>query len=170
MNSFPVHRPGAAARILIAAVIVIGCQAGEDRSATADSAAGADTASGMAGMPGMSGMSGMGGMMSTAMMDSMHMHMQMMDSLNADRVEAMLPRHRQMAANMLSQMNSEMRSMNMAADSEWNATVDSLRQDLIRMPEMGGQELKAMMPSHHARMMRLMQMHRDMVGGMAPDR
>ena len=142
-----------------AALTVSACRPSDgDRAASGDSPA----ADSMAGMP------GMGGMMSIAMMDSMHVHMQMMDTMPGNRIQEMLPMHRQMAANMLSQMSSEMRSMNMAANAAWTATADSLRQDLIRMPEMSAQELKAMMPAHHGRMMRLMQMHRDMSGKTKP--
>ena len=157
---------------LMAAVAFAACQRTDDREATKDSAgmmSHADSAggmSGMGGMAGMSGMTGMGGMMSTAMMDSMHAHMGAMEKMSGDRMKEMLPMHRQMVANMLSRMNSEMRNMNMPADAQWNATVDSLRQDLVRMPEMGTRELEAMMSAHHARMMRLMQMHRDMMGRM----
>jgi hypothetical protein len=67
---------------------------------------------------------------------------------------------------MLARMNREMRDMNMTADAAWNATVDSLRQDLTRMPELTGSELEAIMPGHRARMMRLMEMHRTMMSEM----
>jgi len=93
--------------------------------------------------------SGMDGMMGAAMMDSMQTRMGMMDTMSAERMKETLPMHRQMAASMLSQMSSEMRSMNMTADSRWSPVVDSIRQDLVRMPEMGTQELRAMMPAHH---------------------
>ena len=78
----------------------------------------------------------------------------------------MLPMHRQMAANMIAQMNREMVDMNMAADAGWTATVDSLRQDLVRMPEMRGAELRSLMPGHQARLERLMQMHQTLWKGM----
>ena len=131
-----------------------------DQETPGDTVARQETAGGMAGMEGMRGM------MSTAAMDSMQNHMHMMDTMNADQIKAMLPIHGQMAANMLSRMNADMRSMNMTADAAWNATADSLRQDLVRMPDMSAQELKAMMPAHRARMTRLMQMHRDMMARM----
>ena len=123
-----------------------------------------DTAVGMAGMPGMSG-GQMGNMMGAAMMDSMQTHLTMMDSMSTDRMKAMLPMHRQMVANMLSRMNSEMREMNMSPDAAWTATIDSVRQDLTNMPDMSGSQLKAMMPEHHARVMRLLRAHRAMMGG-----
>ena len=142
------------------------CQGSGDKTAAGGESAAAGQSDSMGGMAGMSGMSGMSGTMNTAAMDSMHARMQMMDTMGAERMKQMLPMHRQMAANMLSQMNSEMRSMNMAADAAWTATVDSLRGDLVRMPDMSSAELKAMMPAHHARMRRLMQTHRDMMGKM----
>jgi hypothetical protein len=148
---------------IAATMILPACRPSNNETAStgqAGSSARADTAGGMAGMPGMHGMMGAG------MMDSMQTHMRMMDEMTADQIKAMLPKHRQMAANMLSRMNRDMRSMNMPGDQAWNATVDSIRQDLTRMPELSGQELKATMPAHHARMTRLMQMHRDMMGRM----
>jgi hypothetical protein len=118
------------------------------------------------GMTGMSGMAGMQGMMDGAMMDSMQTQMRMMDGMSASQMKAMLPMHRQMAANMLSQMNAQMKKMNMPANTAWTATMDSVRQDLVHFPELSAQELKSAMPAHHARMTRLMQMHRDMTKNM----
>jgi hypothetical protein len=144
---------------LIGAAAIAACRAPDQETPSAgDTAARQETVGGMAGMQGM--------MMDTAMMDSMQVHMRMMDTMSADQIKAMLPMHRQMAANMLSRMNADMRSMNMTPDQAWNATADSLRQDLARMPDMSAQELKAMMPAHRARMTRLMQMHRNMMARM----
>lgn len=120
--------------------------------------------SGMNGMPGMGGMSGMGGGMMAQMMPRMMTHMRMMQGASADSMAAMMPMHRQMVANMLAQMNGEMRGMQMPADARWTATADSLRQDLVRMPELSAPELKAMMPAHLERVKRLMDMHRGMMG------
>ena len=93
----------------------------------------------------------------------MRTHIRMMQSATPEQMKSMLPSHRQTVANMLSRMNAEMRSMNMPSDPAWNATVDSIRQDLIRMPDMSGKELKAMMPAHEARVMRLLDMHERML-------
>jgi hypothetical protein len=145
-----------------------------DGAASSDSAANAaagslegptrkDTAGAMAGMPDMSG-GQMGNMMGAATMDSMQTHLTTIDSVSADRMKAMLPMHRQMVANMLSRMNSEMRQMNMSADAGWTATIDSVRQDLINMPEMSGSQLKTVMPAHGARVLRLLNEHRAMMG------
>ena len=151
------------------AVLSAGCGRGaEQGGAAADSAPAASarpdsapTAGGMKGdsMTGMAGMSGMAGGMSP----EMQAHMTMMRGASADSMKAMLPTHRQMVANMLSQMNREMQQMNMAADAAWTATVDSLRQDLTRMPDLSGAELTAMMPAHMARATRLADMHQAMM-------
>lgn len=71
-----------------------------------------------------------------------------------------------MVANLLSQVNSEMRGMNMTADPRRTALMDFVRQDLVRMPDLTPQQCKEMMPAHHGRMTRLMQLHRDMMAGM----
>ena len=109
-------------------------------------------------------MEGMG--LQDEMMKQMTAHMQVMDGAGADSLHAMMPMHRQLTANMLARMNREMRDMNMAADAAWNATVDSLRHDLTQMPELTRSELESMMPGHHARMTRLMEMHRTMMSDM----
>lgn len=70
------------------------------------------------------------GSMDDGMMERMRGHMEAMGSLPADSLGDMLPTHRQMVANMLAQMNREVREMEMSADSAWDATVDSLRSDL----------------------------------------
>lgn len=113
------------------------------------------------------GMEGMGGMqMDGGMMEQMQAHMQSMEGANGERHQTMLPEHRQMVANMISQFNREMRGMEMGADSEWNQTIEALRQDLRQMPEMTAQELESFMPEHRQRVMRLMEMHREMMGSM----
>ena len=116
---------------------------------------------------GMNGMD-MSSMQSTGMMNEMMSNIQMMQDMTGDGMIAMMPAHRQMAANLLAQMNQEMRAMNMASDAQWDATVDSVRQDLTLMPVMSAAEMEAFMPAHHRRMMRLMEMHRAMMGSMEP--
>lgn len=121
-----------------------------------------DTTAAKADTAGMGGMN-MPGMMSPATMDSMAAHMRMMDTASAASLQAMLPMHRQMVANMLSQMSADMRSMNMSADATWTALADSVRQDLVRLPEMSVQQLKQNMVTHQGRVTRLMQSHRAMM-------
>jgi hypothetical protein len=98
-------------------------------------------------------------------MDSMAAHMHSMDSASVASVRAMLPMHRQMVANMIAQMSSEMRGMKMTAESRWTSLMDSVRSDLVHMPDMSPQQLKTFVPAHHGRLTRLMQLHRDMIAG-----
>ena len=86
-----------------------------------------------------------------------------MHGAGGDSLKGMLPTHRQMAADLLAEMGREMRQMNMVAPPEWTAVVDSVRQDLVHMPEMGATELRVAMPAHEARLGRLMQMHQAMI-------
>lgn len=116
-------------------------------------------------MQGMGGMADMPGMNAGSMME-MHPHMTMMEKMSPDSMKAMLPAHRQMVANMLSQMSAEMRKMNMPTDAAFKAVGDSLRQDLVRMPEMSARELAGAFPPHHERMMRYMKMHEQMMKNM----
>jgi hypothetical protein len=131
---------------------------------------GGDAASDARSAGGMSqGMPGTGKAMDSARMmrmSQMQQHVNVMAGLSADSMRALLPMHRQMTANELSEMNQEMQRMKMTADSGWNALVDSVRTDLRTMPEMVAEPLHAMMPRHMARVMRLMQMHDAMMSRM----
>jgi len=131
----------------------------DSASAAAPSPAGADSG-GMAGMP------GMGGSQGGSVAEQMQAHMQMMQGVGPDSLKAMLPAHRQMAANMIATFDKEMRDMKMTGDAAWTATMDSLRNDLRTMPELSATELRARMAAHEARATRLTQMHRTMMQGM----
>lgn len=150
-------------------MVLVACRRSESRTpSAADSAAAARGNSSAGSLEGANRPSStstagaMPGMMSMATMDSMETHMRMMNGITGEQMKSTLPAHRQMVANMLSRMNQEMRSRNMSGDPQWAATADSIRQDLIHMPEMSPQELKRVMPAHHARITRLMEMHRKM--------
>ncbi|WP_411279551.1 hypothetical protein [Gemmatimonas sp.] len=122
------------------------------------------------------GMSGMAGM-TTPSMPSMPMagmsddsvmraHVAMMRQAGAGSLLAQLPRHRQLVANQLSRMAGEMRQMNMPADAAWSSMVDSLRQDLIRLPDLTSAQLGTAMPPHLKRITRLADMHQKMMQSM----
>jgi len=155
----------------LAAVLLLGACASEDDAPSDRSEGGMEDMEGMRDTEGMQDMGGMGPMAGMAggsneMMAGMQAHMQMMRGMSGDSVHATLATHRQMMANMIAQMNREMRDMNMPADASWIATMDSLRSDLTAMPDMAPAELQAMMPGHHRRAIRLMEMHREMMAGM----
>jgi hypothetical protein len=119
-----------------------------------------DSTKGMAGTP-------MGGMMmmNPAMMDSMQLEMGRMRGMSPDQMAAEMEAHRQMTANVLTQMNADMRGMNMTGDPRWIALVDSIRQDLIQLPNVPRGQLETIMPGHLSRMERLMAMHQAMMRG-----
>ncbi len=133
------------------------CGREDQRVGDTTAAAGGDTAA----AGGMKGMQGMGGGM-----EQMQAHMRMMETDNADSLRGMLSMHRQMVANMISQMNREMRDMNVPGDAAWTATMDSIRQDLVRLPDMRGAELREFFPAHRTRVMRLVEAHRAMMRSM----
>jgi hypothetical protein len=95
------------------------------------------------------------------MMDSMQSHARMSTRMTADEVAAMLPMHRQMVASMLGRMTSESRAMHLPANAAYTALADSVRRDLSRLSGMKKDELKAAMPAHCARVMRLMRIHKN---------
>jgi hypothetical protein len=108
------------------------------------------------------------GKMVGQMMESMEAHMRLMDTASVATMQARMPRHHQMADNMIARMNEEVRRMNIATDSIWPATVDSVRQDLSRLRAMPAGDMTAMMPAHLVRMRWLIQMQRTMTGKTPP--
>lgn len=147
---------------LAATAALSGCGGGEEEpEVLADADTAAETPGPMQGMQGMDGMQ-MGG----GTMEPMRAHMQAMEGASGDQIAANLPQHRQMVANMIAQMNREMREMNMAADREWTSTIEAVREDLKRLPEMSAAELEGFMPEHRQRVSRLMEMHHEMMPGM----
>lgn len=118
----------------------------------------------MARMMDSANMPGMESMMAGRTADSMRAQMRMMETMSGNQLKAMVPMHRQMAANMLSSFDDAMQRMNMTPDASWTALRDSIRQDLIHMPDLTAVELKAAMPAHEGRLTRLMKMHSDMMG------
>ena len=150
------------APLALGLVLALAACGGGEEAEVSNSAPAADSAAPMAGMAGMAGMTAP----DTGGAAQMEAHMQAMESASEDSLTALLPEHRQRVANMIARMNQEMRDMNMPADAGWTATVDSLRQDLRRMPEMDATELKTLMPAHHARVTRLSELHGAMMGAM----
>lgn len=117
-------------------------------------------------MEGMEGMGGVADAEQAGLPPELQGHMQMMDGASGDELANMVPEHRQLVANMIARMNREMRDMDMAGNTEWNETVQSLRDDLVRLPEMTGDEIRTFLPEHQARLERLAGMHRSMMGSM----
>jgi len=158
------------ARSILMMMMAVGalaaCGGGEEGAEPGMDAEIAETPAG--GMEGMQGREGMAGIqMDGGMMGQMQAHMRMMEGMSGDSMMQMMPQHRKMVANMIAQMNREMRDMNMTTDPEWNSTIEALRQDLFQIPEMSAAETEAFMPEHRARVMRLMEMHQQMMPEMS---
>ena len=156
--------------VALAAALGLAACAGVESGKTPANAASVtarDSAGAMSRMEGMQGMPGMKDSMSgSGMMEQMQTHMREMDGVSADSMKAMLPTHQRMVTSMMSQFNKEMGDMNMPGNAAWTATVDSVRRDLTRMPAMSASELQQFKPAHHARVMRVMEMHKTMMRGM----
>lgn len=116
--------------------------------------------------PAAGGMEGMEGMQMDPAADPLDAHMAMMGKASGEALTAMIPEHRQLVANTIARMNQEMRDMDMASNTEWNETVEALRGDLVRLPEMTGEELQAFIPEHQARIDKLRELHRGMMADM----
>lgn len=151
---------------IIALTSLTACGGGEGETAAAGEQAAVAPAAPAADHGGMAGMEGMGEAQGGGTADQMRSHFQMMNGVSGDSLKSMMPSHRQMTANMLSQFNSEMKQMNMAPDPAESALADSVRQDIRTMPELSASELEALMPTHQDRVMRLMESHSKMMGGM----
>jgi len=95
--------------------------------------------------------------------DPMEAQLVRLTRLPTDSLLIVMPAHRQMVANMLAQMNREMAAMNMGADANWSATVDSVRNDLTTMRTMSAAGIAALIPAHVSRVRRLMAMHASMM-------
>ena len=134
---------------------VAACGTGERREAQQG-----DSAEGQA----MGEMGSMRSMESQGMMREMRAHMEGMAGAGADSLRRRMPMHRQMTANMLQQLDGEMRRKQMAGDTGWRALADSVRQDLTRLPDVSAAELPEFMEGHRGRVERLMARHEQMMG------
>jgi hypothetical protein len=148
--------------LMFAMLSAAACKSESD-DARRDTAAAAAADTGMADMPGMSGGAGAGSAQTLVAVEN---HLRSIENAPGAELERMLPVHRPTVANMIAQVDREMRDMNMPGDAAWNAALDSLRQDLRVMPELSPQALKAMMPAHVARVRRVIDMHRSMMARM----
>ena len=148
-----------AALVVVAVLFLAVCGGENDGSENAGLPARADSVRGDT-----TGVAGTLGIEATQgdLVDEMEASMQMMTSMSADSMETMLPMHRRLLSDMIARINQDMTAASLAGDAAWTATVDSLQDDLTRMPNFGDDELRAFMPAHQDRVMRLIRMHRSM--------
>jgi hypothetical protein len=88
--------------------------------------------------------------------DSMRAHMREMERMDGEKLLQMLPMHRDMTTSMLARLTTDRQTANVPTDVSWNATADSVRQDLTAMTTMTAVALKDGMVAHHGRLIRLM--------------
>lgn len=100
-------------------------------------------------------MRGMSAANCSAMMDSLRLYARALRNATGTQIAALLSTHRAAVTSMI----VHMQSMNVSASPAWTATADSVRADLDRFNRMSPAELEQAMPSHQARVWRLMRMH-----------
>jgi len=66
-----------------------------------------------------------------------------------------LPAHEKLVNGMLTDFESRIRAMHVAADPAWSSVIDSVRTDLARLPAMKAEALPAFLPRHLNRVMRI---------------
>lgn len=142
-------------------ILVVGACSRADDDAPGDTMTQRVADTSMADMPGMRSGSG-----SEQTLAAMETHLRSMEDATAAEMKVRLPLHRPAVANMIAEVDREMRDMNMPADARWNAALDSLRQDLRVMPDLSAESLRAMMPAHSARVRGVIAMHRAMIAKM----
>ena len=133
--------------------LALGVLAGCGRKPESAQTPAADTAGKMTGMA----------MQAMQMMPLMQAHLDSLGSMPPEQMAAMMSAHQDLSSRTMDAMGADMRSMNMQADSAWNALADSLRRDLAELPALSGVPLKDRMERHIARMRRIMATHREMM-------
>lgn len=116
-------------------------------------------------MPGMGNMPGMAGMtmQTDSLMPMMRAHLDSLGGVPAQFAGGMLSAHEAMASRVLDAVGSEMRTMNMPADTAWTALTDSIRRDLADLPALAGRSLEGRVRAHVERMRRLLDTHERMM-------
>src|SRR5688572_28402963 len=129
---------------LVLVSLLIACggggDAGEEGAAPADTAAAAP-----GGAESMIGAAARA--QQTVAIAEMRSHLNVIQAAGGDEIPGMVPQHRQMTENLITTL-----SQGRAANPSWDATVDSLRQDLGRMQGMTAAELEVLIDAHADRL------------------
>lgn len=67
----------------------------------------------------------------------------------------LLPAHISAVAGMLDRFETKVRAMHVKMDPDWVAVIDSVKNDMKRMPDMSTDQLHAFLPEHNRRVMRI---------------
>ncbi|HEY7894030.1 MAG TPA: hypothetical protein VIC24_03950 [Gemmatimonadaceae bacterium] len=87
--------------------------------------------------------------------DSVTSDLDSMSAANGDAQRHMLPAHETLVSEFLSRNDAKMRAMHVKIDPDWLTVIDSVRNDLARMPNMSSTQLHAFFPEHARRVMRI---------------
>jgi hypothetical protein len=110
-------------------------------------------------------MRGMSGMGSAGMIPMMQAQMDSMMRMKPAQMSGMMATHERMMSQMMDQMGGQMRQMEVSATPGWSALMDSVKQDLAKLPSLKGPALSARMRAHAARVQRLISSHQQMMKG-----
>jgi len=87
--------------------------------------------------------------------DSVTADIDSMSSAGGDAQRRMLPAHEALLSEFLTRNDAKMRAMHEQIDPDWLTVIDSVRNDLARMPNMSSAQLHAFFPEHARRVMRI---------------
>lgn len=87
--------------------------------------------------------------------DSVTTDLDSMSSAKGDDQRHMLPAHEELVSEFLTRNDAKMRAMHVKIDPDWLSVIDSVRNDLARMPNMSSAQLHAFFPEHARRVMRI---------------
>lgn len=87
--------------------------------------------------------------------DSVTSDLDSMSAANGDAQRHMLPAHEELVSEFLTRNDAKMRAMHVKIDPDWLTVIDSVRNDLARMPNMSSTQLHAFFPEHARRVMRI---------------
>jgi signal transduction protein with GAF and PtsI domain len=118
----------------------------------------------------MGGMTGMKQMSpaESALVDSVQSHLSAQSTMTAAQLASSMSAHRALVKSLLVQMDSDRKAMTAPPDSAWIATEDSVKADLNKLATLPRAQLKAAVASDSARISRLIEMRKSMMGKPAP--
>jgi hypothetical protein len=96
---------------------------------------------------------------SAALIAEMRPRLNTLRAAGGDEIPALVPEHTRMVHDLLTAMNAERTASGRTGPAAWDATRDSVEQDLVRMQTMSQAELEELMEGHTGRLERLMDMH-----------
>jgi hypothetical protein len=144
-----------AARLMVlgflgAALACGGGDAGEDGEA-ADTGAAETPPAGGAAAP-----AAAGGAATATMITEMRAGLNRLEAAGGDEIPPMVPEHANRVEALITRMEQDRQARGAMVSAAWDATVDSVRQDLTRMRGLTASELEEMVDQHAARVTRLM--------------